>query len=164
MPSAACGTCTRAGEDAGPPHYRTSYGQNVLQHSIEVSHRRHDGLRAGCGCPGCQAGRPAHDLGKAVDHELGTHVSLGVSSPGKYKEREDIIHAIEAHHNDVSPGPWWPVWCRRQTLFSAARPGARRENLRTTSSVWSGWRPSPAPILAWIRPTPSRPAARCGSW
>ncbi|MFL6135152.1 MAG: HDIG domain-containing metalloprotein, partial [Nocardioidaceae bacterium] len=140
--------CIRAGEDAalemgitdlhpqlistlGRLKYRTSYGQNVLRHLVESGHAA--GMLAdelGLNRAICVRGAFLHDIGKALTHEVeGSHALVGADLARKFGENEDVVHAIEAHHNEVEPRTVEAVITQAADAISGGRPGARRESL-----------------------------------
>ena len=117
----------------GKLKYRTSFGQNVLNHSIEVSNlARIMADEIGVNSKIARRAGLLHDIGKALDHDMeGTHVEIGVEVLKKFKENDTIINAVEAHHGDVEPQTLEAILVQAADAISASRPGARRETLET---------------------------------
>lgn len=133
LEAGVCGVNNEIVKTLGRLKYRTSYGQNVLNHCVEVS--KLAGAMAaelGVNVEVAKRGGLLHDLGKALDFEVeGTHVALGVEMCKKYKESEAVIHCIEAHHGDVEYKSVEAMLVQAADAISSSRPGARRENLET---------------------------------
>jgi len=115
----------------GRLHYRTSYGQNILRHSVEVAHL--SGVMAaelGMDAKMAKRGGLLHDIGKAIDHDQeGTHPQLGMDIAARYGEPQPVLEAIGYHHDDYAGGSLWPVLVAAADALSGARPGARRESI-----------------------------------
>jgi len=175
--------CLRAAEDAmaevgisdlhpalvpvlGTLRYRTSYGQNVLKHLVESAHIA--GLMAAelqLDIAQCKRAAFLHDIGKALTHEVeGSHAIVGADLARKYGENPDVVHAIEAHHNEVEVRTVKPYLYRRPTQSAEADREPAERASRHMCSVWNGSRRLPLPETAWTRCSRCRPAAKFGSW
>ena len=148
----------------GMLRYRTSYGQNVLKHLIESAHIA--GMMAaelGLDVAQCKRGAFLHDIGKALTHEVeGSHAIVGAELARKYGEHADVVHAIEAHHNEVEVRTVEAVLMQAADAISGGRPGPGGRAWRPTCSGWSGSRRSPAHTKGSTRCSRCRPDGRSG--
>ncbi len=146
----------------GRLRFRTSYSQNVLQHSIEVAYLT--GLLAEeLGLDGALGRRCGllHDIGKAADHEMeGGHPAIGAELTKRYGEGKEVVHAALNHHDDLRPETPYTVLVAAADAVSASRPARVARRSKSTSGAWRNWRPSPADSPGSSRPTRSRLAAR----
>ncbi len=150
----------------GKMKFRTTLGQNALDHSIEVSGIA-GSLAAEIHANEAVARRAGllHDIGKAVDFEMeGTHTAIGVDLAKKYHESPEVIHAIAAHHEDEPFHSIEAVLVYAGDSISAARPAPAARASKATSSVWTAWKSWPSPARASNAASPFRPVARYASW
>ncbi len=149
----------------GRLHFRTSYGQNVLRHSLEVAYLSQV-IADELGLDGTLARRCGllHDIGKSMDHEVeGGHPQIGMEFLRRFNESEAVLNATLAHHGDVpATTPYTPIVMAADAI-SASRPAPAAKAWSATSSACASWRKSPSPSTAFARPTPFRPAARSAS-
>ena len=174
--------CLRAAEDAmaevgisdlhpalvpvlGTLRYRTSYGQNVLKHLVESAHiAALMAAELGLDVAHCKRAAFLHDIGKALTHEVeGSHAIVGADLARKYGENPDVVHAIEAHHNEVEVRTVEAVLVQAADAISGSRPGARRRVSRHMCSVWNGSR-SAAARDGVDKCSRCKLAAKFGSW
>ncbi len=150
----------------GQLRYRTSYGQNVLKHLVESAHIA--GMMAselGLDAALLKRGTLLHDIGKALTHEVqGSHALIGAEIARRYGEHDDVVHAIEAHHNEVEVRTVEAVLTQAADAISGGGPVPGASRLRPTSSGWSGSSRSHRRSLALRRSTRCRRGARSGSW
>ena len=150
----------------GRLHFRTSYSQNVLRHSVEVAFVA--GMMAEMiGLNGDVARRCGllHDIGKAADHEMeGGHPKIGADLLKRHGESKDVVHATLGHHDEIITEYPYTMLVATADAFSASRPAPGGNRWNATSNAWKNWSRSPPVSPAWNRLSPFRPAAKCACW